>query len=154
VLVSRRAGTLTAFGNAVLLGVGGPDEAVEAVTSGDALHRVAGLPGEAEPVSLALALGRLRSVGVAGLRLVLPEPGDLVGVPGPASFSSAATSCGSAVVTVGPADAPSLALLPHVAGSSSGDVVRWDVVPVEFTSAPVRVIRRVRGWSSLMVRRA
>lgn len=81
-LVSRRAGTLTAFGNAVLLGLGGPDEAIEAVTGADALHRVVGLPGEPGPVSLALALGVLRGLGVQGLRLVLPEPGDVVGMPG------------------------------------------------------------------------
>ncbi|HET7902280.1 MAG TPA: hypothetical protein VFL59_13940 [Candidatus Nanopelagicales bacterium] len=135
-LVSRRAGALTAFGNAVLLGVGGPDEAVEAVTGRDAVHRVVALPGEDEPVSLALALGRLRALGVQGLRLVLPEPGDLTGMPGPAAASAAATAAGSAVVTVAPPDVAPLALVPTAATSDRGDVVRWDVVPVEFSVAP------------------
>ena len=135
-LVSRRAGTLTAFGNAALLGLGGLDEAVDAVTGADALHRVVGLPGEAEPVSLALALGRLRTLGVTGLRLVLPEPGDLVGVPGPASFSTLALAAGSAVITVAPPEVAALALVPTAAASEGGDVVRWDVVPVEFAPAP------------------
>lgn len=135
-LVSRRAGTLTAFGNAVLLGLGGLDEASDAVTGGDALHRVVGLPGEDDAVSIALALGRLRSLGVAGLRLVLPEPGDLVGLPGPASFSGQALAAGSAVVTVAAPDVPALALVPSAAASDRGDVVRWDVVPVEFMPAP------------------
>ncbi|MFN8148114.1 MAG: hypothetical protein U0R76_11685 [Candidatus Nanopelagicales bacterium] len=135
-LVSRRAGTLTAFGNAALLGLGGLDEAAEAVTGSDALHRVVDLPGEDGPVSLALALGRLRTLGVTGLRLVLPEPGDLVGLPGPTSFSSLALAAGSAVLTVAPPDVAPLALLPTSAPSDHGDVVRWDVVPVEFSLAP------------------
>lgn len=135
-LVSRRAGTLTAFGNAALLGLGGLDEAAEAVTGSDALHRVVDLPGEDGPVSLALALGRLRALGVTGLRLVLPEPGDLVGLPGPTSFSSLALAAGSAVLTVAPPDVAPLALLPTSAPSDHGDVVRWDVVPVEFSLAP------------------
>lgn len=135
-LVSRRAGTLTAFGNAALLGVGGLDEAVDAVTGSDALHRVVDLPGEDAPVSLALALGRLRTLGVTGLRLVLPEPGDLVGLPGPASFTTQALAAGSAVLTVAPPDVAPLALVPTAAPSAEGDVVRWDVVPVEFSLAP------------------
>lgn len=135
-LVSRRAGTLTAFGNAALLGLGGLDEAADAVTGSDALHRVVDLPGEDGPVSLALALGRLRALGVTGLRLVLPEPGDLVGLPGPTSFSSLALAAGSAVLTVAPPDVAPLALLPTSAPSDHGDVVRWDVVPVEFSLAP------------------
>jgi hypothetical protein len=136
VLVSRRAGTLTAFGNAVLLGLGGPDEAIEAVTGADALHRVVGLPGEPDPVSLALALGVLRGLGVQGLRLVLPEPGDVVGMPGPATVSAEAVRCGSAVLTVGPPSVPSLALLPTAEPSDRGDVVRWDAVAVDFALAP------------------
>lgn len=135
-LVSRRAGTLTAFGNAVLLGLGGPDEANDAVTGPDALHRVAGLPGGDGPVSIPLALGLLRSLGVVGLRLVLPEPGDLCGMPGPASISATAVGRGSAVITVGPAEVASLALLPTAVESEGGDVVRWDVVEVERTVAP------------------
>lgn len=135
-LVSRRAGTLTAFGNAVLLGLGGPDEAIEAVTGADALHRVVGLPGEPGPVSLALALGVLRGLGVQGLRLVLPEPGDVVGMPGPATVSAEAVRCGSAVLTVGPPSVPALALLPTAEPSDRGDVVRWDAVTVEFALAP------------------
>lgn len=135
-LVSRRAGTLTAFGNAALLGLGGPDEAADAVIGGDALHRVVGLPGEDDAVSIPLALGRLRSLGLTGLRLVLPEPGDLVGLPGPAAFSAQALTAGSAVVTVGPPGVPSLALVPTAAASERGDVVRWDVVAVDYTLAP------------------
>ena len=135
-LVSRRAGTLTAFGNAALLGVGGLDEAADAVTGADALHRVVGLPGEPDAVSVALALGRLRTLGVTGLRLVLPEPGDLVGVPGPPAFSGRALAAGSAVLTVASPDVPSLALVPTAAASERGDVVRWDVVPVDFSPAP------------------
>jgi hypothetical protein len=136
VLVSRRAGTLTAFGNAVLLGLGGPDEAGDAVTGQDAVHRVVGLPGEGDAVSLPLALGTLRTLGVVGLRLVLPEPGDLAGMPGPASASADAVSRGCAVLTIAPLGVASLALLPSSVASDDGAVVRWDVVAVDHSVAP------------------
>jgi hypothetical protein len=137
VLVSRRAGALTAWGTAYLLGSVSLDEADVAVVGPDALHRVVGVPGEPDPVPVSLALARLRARGTTALRLVLPEPGDATGLPGPASFSAAAMAAGAAVVTVGPRDVPSYALLAHAAGSDgAGAVVRWDVVPVEHSVAP------------------
>jgi len=134
---TRRAGALTSWGGAYLLGGTSLDEADSATVGPDALHRVVGAPGEADPVTVAVALGRLRATGVTGLRLVLPEAGDPVGLPGPSSLTAAAVAAGAAVITVGPPEVPAYALLATVATTDgSGDVVRWDVVPVDFALAP------------------
>ncbi|MHC5908285.1 hypothetical protein ACVNF4_31045, partial [Streptomyces sp. S6] len=68
-LSEPRAGRLAAWGNALLAGLVSPDDAVVAVVGDDAVHRVEGLPGESGPVGLTLALGRLRALGVSGLRV-------------------------------------------------------------------------------------
>ncbi|HSN05744.1 MAG TPA: hypothetical protein VLV82_00220 [Candidatus Angelobacter sp.] len=136
-VVPRRAGALTAWGTAYLLGSVSLDEADAAVVGTDAVHRVVGAPGEPEPVPVSLALARLRARGVTALRLVLPEAGDPTGLPGPASFSAAAVAAGAAVVTVGPPDVPSYAALARAASSDgAGDVVRWDLVEVLHSVAP------------------
>lgn len=96
-----RSGVLVAWGNALLSGRVAPDDAVTRITHGDEPHRVVGLPGEASEVGLTMALGRLRALGVTGLRLALPAPGDPLGLPGPPAFNDAAIDAGEAAVTVG-----------------------------------------------------
>jgi hypothetical protein len=134
---TRRAGALTAWGGAYLLGAVSLDDADAATVGPDALHRVSGVPGEDAPVTVAVALGRLRARGVTGLRLVLPEAGDPTGLPGPTSLTATAVAAGAAVVSVGPPEVAAYALLVTSVGTgASGDVVRWDVVPVDFAVAP------------------
>ena len=136
-LQTRRAGALTSWGTAYLQGAVSLDEADTATVGSDSVHRVAGVPGEADPVPVAIALGRLRAHGLTALRLVLPEPGDPTGLPGPPSFTAAAVAAGTAVVGVGPADVPALALLATTARvPGTGDAVRWDVVEVDRVRAP------------------
>lgn len=96
------------WGNSSLRGTTSLDDAAERIVSDDPPHRVVGLPGDEAPVALAPALGRLRSLDVTGLRLVLPVAGDPSGLPGPASFNEVAVAAGAAVLTVGQ---PHLALL-------------------------------------------
>ena len=116
------AGRLAAWGAAALAGDVSPDEAADEVRgSHDAPHRVLGLPGEREPVNLPYALARLRTLGVTGLRLVLPLPGDATGLPGPPAFNERAIARGEAVLTVG---GPPLGLLPESRGT-------WTVHPVD-----------------------
>jgi hypothetical protein len=129
-LSEPRSGRLAAWGNALLAGLASPDDAVLAVVGEDAVHRVAGLPGEASPVGLTLALGRLRALGVNGLRVALPAPGHPLGLSGPPEFNARALEAGEAVVCHGAA----LGLVPevHEAGPQ-GDVhteVMWQVLPV------------------------
>jgi hypothetical protein len=96
------AARLSAWGNAALEGAVSLDDAAEAIAgSGGAGHRFFGLAGETSGVNVAYALGRLRADGAVGLRLVLPRPGDIAGLPGPAAFNEQALSRGEAVLTVG-----------------------------------------------------
>jgi hypothetical protein len=136
-LTEPRAGRLAAWGNALLAHLVPPDDAVAAIVGDDALHRVRGLPGEDEAVGLSLALGRLRALGVTGLRVALPAPGHPLGLSGPAEFNARALEAEEAVVCHGVA----LGLVPqvHEAGPPSGgagdaeDVhveVVWECLPV------------------------
>lgn len=97
------------------------DDTRDAVVGEDTAHDVAGLPGTTEPVSLILALGRMRSAGASGAGLALPVPGDPLGLGGPAEFNAEALDAEEAVVLEG----VDLGLVPHVAGAG----VVWQVHP-------------------------
>ena len=131
-----RAALLTLWGNAALSGATTVEDAAVHAVGIDALHRMTGVPGEDDAVPLGLALGRLRASGVTALRVVLPEPGDPLGLPGPPAFNADATAAGEAVVTVSAPGTPHWALLPTAADSSSGAVVRWDVREVGWSAHP------------------
>jgi hypothetical protein len=115
-----------------------PDDAVIAVVGEDAVHRVEGVPGESAPVGLTLALGRLRTLGVTGLRVALPAPGHPLGLSGPPEFNARALEAEQAVLCHGAA----LGLVPEMSGyrqrsadeaGPEGDVhveVVWQVLPV------------------------
>ncbi|MFD7625390.1 hypothetical protein ACFV7Q_04965 [Streptomyces sp. NPDC059851] len=129
-LFEPRSGRLAAWGNALLAGLVSPDEAAMSIVGEDAVHRVAGLPDEDAPVGLTLALGRLRRLGVTGLRVALPVPGHPLGLSGPPEFNARALEAGEAVVAVGAA----LGLVPEVSEAGpAGDVhveVVWHCLPV------------------------
>ncbi|MFD8236904.1 hypothetical protein ACFV20_34135 [Streptomyces sp. NPDC059696] len=128
-LSEPRAGRLAAWGNALLAGLVSPDDAVLAIVGADAVHRVEGLPGESGQVGLTLALGRLRSLGVTGLRVALPAPGHPLGLSGPPEFNARALEAEEAVVCHGAA----YGLVPDVyeAGPEHvRDEVVWHVLPV------------------------
>ncbi|WP_406446556.1 hypothetical protein OHB14_46630 [Streptomyces sp. NBC_01613] len=129
-LSEPRSGRLAAWGNALLAGLVSPDDAVLAIVGDDAVHRVEGLPGESAPVGLTLALGRLRALGVTGLRIALPAPGHPLGLSGPPDFNARAMDAEEAVVCHGAA----LGLVPEVyEAGPDGDVhveVVWHCLPV------------------------
>jgi hypothetical protein len=137
-LQEPRSGRLAAWGNALLGGFVAPDDVVEAVVGGDAVHRVTGLPGEDDAVGLALGLGRLRALGVTGFRIALPAAGHPLGLTGPPEFNAKAMAAGEAVLTVvarEPGTAPPLGLVPEVteAGPDADDLhveVVWRCSPV------------------------
>ncbi|GGV51961.1 hypothetical protein GCM10010277_48340 [Streptomyces longisporoflavus] len=101
-----------------------------AMVGDDAVHRVEGLPGESGPVGLSLAVGRLRTLGVTGLRVALPAPGHPLGLSGPPAFNARALDAEEAVVAYG---AP-YGLVPEVSEAGpAGDVhveVLWHCLPV------------------------
>src|SRR4051794_11099970 len=117
-LSEPRSGRLAAWGNSLLAGLVSPDDAVLAIVGDDAVHRVEGLPGETAAVGLTLALGRLRSLGVTGLRVALPAPGHPLGLSGPPDFNARALEAEEAVVCHGVA----LGLVPegYEAGPAGG----------------------------------
>ncbi|MBD9730158.1 hypothetical protein [Streptomyces caniscabiei] len=129
-LSEPRSGRLTSWGNALLAGLVSPDDAVLAIVGDDAVHRVEGLPGESGPVGLTLGLGRLRALGVTGLRVALPAPGHPLGLSGPPEFNKRALEAEEAVVCHGGA----LGLVPEVssvgpAGDEHVEVV-WHCLEV------------------------
>ncbi|RPK87019.1 hypothetical protein [Streptomyces sp. ADI98-10] len=129
-LVEPRSGLLAAWGNALLAGLVSPDEAALAIVGQDAVHRVEGVPGEAGPVGLTLALGRLRGLGATGFRVALPVPGHPLGLSGPPDFNARALEAEEAVVAYG----VPYGLVPEVSGvGPEGDLhveVVWRVLPV------------------------
>ncbi|MFG1672169.1 hypothetical protein [Streptomyces sp. Y7] len=129
-LSEPRSGRLAAWGNALLAGLVSPDDAVLEIVGDDAVHRVEGLPGESAPVGLTLGLGRLRTLGVSGLRVALPAPGHPLGLSGPPEFNARAMDAEEAVICHGAA----LGLVPEVyEAGPDGDVhveVVWQVLPV------------------------
>ncbi|MCX3063962.1 hypothetical protein [Streptomyces beihaiensis] len=136
-LSEPRSGRLAAWGNAQLAGLVAPDDAAHAIVGEDAVHRVEGIPGETGPVGLTLALGRLRALGVRGLRVALPAPGHPLGLSGPPEFNARAIEAEEAVVCVGAA----LGLVPEVyeAGPEGGAVPADDMhTEVVWRCLPVR----------------
>jgi hypothetical protein len=129
-LSEPRSGRLAAWGNALLAGLVSPDDAASAIVGEDAVHRVEGLPGELAPVGLTLALGRLRTLGVSGLRVALPAPGHPLGLSGPPAFNERALEAEEAVVCYGAA----FGLVPEVyEAGPEGDVhveIVWHCLPV------------------------
>jgi hypothetical protein len=127
-----RSGRLVAWGNAWFAGLASPDEVAARVCGTDPPHRVVGLPGEPAPVALSVTLGRLRTLGVTGLRLALPAPGDPLGLAGPPEFNEAAVEAGEAVLALG--GERTWGLLPRVRGygprGDRGHEVLWQVQSV------------------------
>ncbi len=119
-----RSGRLAAWGNALLAGLVSPDDAVLAIVGDDAVHRVEGLPGESGQVGLTLALGRLRGLGVAGLRVALPAPGHPLGLSGPPEFNARALDAKEAVTC----QKAALGLVPEVYEAGPEGDVRVEVV--------------------------
>ncbi|MFD0314100.1 hypothetical protein [Streptomyces flavalbus] len=129
-LSEPRSGRLASWGNALLAGLVSPDDAVLAIVGEDAVHRVVGLPGESGPVGLTLALGRLRALGVRGLRVALPAPGHPLGLSGPPEFNARALDAEEAVICYG----AGFGLVPEVTEAGpAGDVhveVVWECLVV------------------------
>ncbi len=106
---------------------------VARVTQYDDAHTVTGL--WVDDVELTQAAGRLRADGIQQLRVVLPAPGDPLGLPGPGPFTSAALLAGEGVLALR-ADGSGTGLVPALTSHGSeldGTVttVVWGCFPVE-----------------------
>lgn len=121
-----RSVRLAAWGSAALTGMATLADAQRAVIGTDEPHRVdlgEGEDFEERFISLHEAVGNMRELHVPGLRVVLPAPGDVLGLPGPPEFNRLALEAGECVVselvTTGwttqiPGFNPGYGLVPHV----------------------------------------
>jgi hypothetical protein len=142
------AGRFAVWATAWLDGRSSYDEALDALL-GDAAHHVSGLPGTDGAVPLGSALSALRGLGERRLRLVLPVPGDVRGLPAVPGLAAAALEAGQAAV------GDRLALVPEAAGP---EVVQWTAFVLDGAApAPPPVegtLRAVSGELDLAVRDA
>lgn len=130
-----RAALLAAWGTAYLQRAVSIDVAVVEIERADEPHLVVSDP-LATPEELAEALDGLLARGVAGLRLALPAPGDLLGLSGPPAVNQAALAAGEAAIGV-PGAGVSLdslpAFVPDVTAFGSpgdqGHCVTWREMP-------------------------
>ncbi len=120
------AGRLAVWATAWLTGRTSFDEALDAVT-GDTAHRVSGLPGTDGAVPLGEALAALRGLGERRLRLVLPAPGDVRGLPAAPGLAPVALEAGQA--TVG----DRVVLVPEPLGP---EVLQWTAFQLEGIAPP------------------
>lgn len=119
VLELPRSVRLAAWGTAVLAGTATVAAAVPAVTGDDEPHLVG--PGDGPghgPGDLTELLAGLKGTGVPGLRVVLPVPGDVLGLPGPPAFNQVALGAGECVLTEPVAPGPAVRADP--AGGPAG----------------------------------
>jgi hypothetical protein len=129
-----RSALLAAWGSAWLAGDAGLPELVERVTAHDDVHTVVGLAPSVLPLEGAVA--RLRAAGVQRLRLVLPAPGDTVGLPGPGPFTTAALSASEGVLALR-ADGTGTGLVPTL--EAHGTPFDGTVTTVTWTAYEVAV---------------
>ncbi|MGY1837502.1 hypothetical protein ACI79P_20650 [Blastococcus sp. SYSU DS0510] len=137
------AGRLAVWATAWLSGRSSYDETLEALT-GEHAHLVTGLPGEPAAVPLGAALTALRGLGERRLRLVLPVPGDVRGLPAVPGLAPTALEAGQAAV------GERVALVPR----SGPEVVTWTAFPLTgaLTPPPVEgTLRSVSGALDLAV---
>jgi hypothetical protein len=118
------AGRFAVWATAWLTGRAAYDDALDALV-GDTAHRVCGLPGTDEAVPLGWALSALRGAGERRIRLVLPVPGDVRGLPRVPGLAELAVAAGQAAV------GERVALVPEPLGP---EVVQWTAF--DLTGAP------------------
>jgi hypothetical protein len=135
VVVPPRSALLAAWGSAWLAGETGLEEAVARVAASDAASSVTGLGPDDLPVERALP--RLRADGVTRLRVVLPAPGDPLGLPGPGALTAAALDAGEAVLAVRD-DGSGAGLVPTV--TEHGSALEGTVTTVRWTAHPVDAV--------------
>ncbi|GAA4679617.1 hypothetical protein GCM10023215_10970 [Pseudonocardia yuanmonensis] len=107
--VPRSSATFAVWSSAWLAGSAAPDDVLDALTPWAEAHDVVAvdeataaatdLPAPGAPVSsLTFLLAALRRAPRGAGRLVLPVPGDIRGLPGPGTFTSAAIAAGEGVL--------------------------------------------------------
>ncbi|MDP5185325.1 hypothetical protein QOZ88_22055 [Blastococcus sp. BMG 814] len=133
------AGRLAVWATAWLTGRSSYDETLEALTAEHA-HLVTGMPGAVGATPLGEALTALRVLGEQRLRLVLPVPGDVRGLPAVPGLAAAALEAGQAAV------GDRLVLVPR----PGPEVVTWTAFPLGAAAAPPPVEGTLRAASGAL----
>jgi hypothetical protein len=129
-----RSALLACWTTAWLAGEASLPDLVERVSAYDEGHAVAGL--WVDDLELEQAVARLRAEGVRRARLVLPAPGDPLGLPGPGPFTQAALVAGEGVLAVRD-DGSGYGLVPAL--TSHGSELDGTVTTVLWSSYAVEV---------------
>ena len=142
------AGRFAVWATAWLTGRTAYDCALEGMLC-ERAHRVVGLPGSTDAVPLGWALSTLRGLGEQRLRLVLPVPGDVRGLPRAPGLAAYALESGQAAVGT------RLALVPE---TLDPEAVAWTAFPLD-DAPPVPppaegTLRGVSGQLDLAIRDA
>jgi hypothetical protein len=110
---------------AVIRAVTGDDEPHQVVAADEEQHRLG------PDMGLADLLALFAGFGVTGMRVVLPRPGDVLGLPGPPDLTRAALEAGECVLTEPLPDGLSWGLVPEITPFGSpwepGTMVTWHV---------------------------
>ncbi len=127
-----RSALLASWGTAFLAGEASLPELQARAGALDDDAVVTGLAPDDLPLDRALT--RLRADGVRRLRLVLPAPGDVVGLPGPGPFTAAALTASEGVLALRE-DGTGAGLVPSVTAHGSAfdgtvTTVRWTAYDV------------------------
>ena len=139
------AGRFAVWSTAWLTGRAAYDDALDALV-GDTAHRVAGLPGTDEAVPLGWALSALRGTGERRIRLVLPVPGDVRGLPRVPGLAELALEAGQAAV------GERVALVPEPLGPEAFRWTAFDLTDAPPVPPPVEgSLRAVSGALDLAV---
>ena len=139
------AGRFAVWSTAWLTGRAAYDDALDALV-GDTAHRVAGLPGTDEAVPLGWALSALRGTGERRIRLVLPVPGDVRGLPRVPGLAELALEAGQAAV------GERVALVPEPLGPEAFRWTSFDLTDAPPVPPPVEgSLRAVSGALDLAV---
>ncbi len=139
------AGRFAVWATAWLAGRTSYDTALDALTD-DRAHRVTGLPGSDGAVPLGWALTALRGLGERRLRLVLPVPGDVRGLPRAPGLAALALESGQAAV------GEHVALVPEELGPEATAWTAFGLDGVPPAPPPVEgSLRQVSGALDLAV---
>ena len=117
-----RSGVLAAWANSYLAGRCSLDDAMTGIVGADRFHRVG---RGADEEAWSICLGRLRGSGATAVRLLLPAPGDVADLPGPAPFNRAALEASECAVVD---TAAPTGFVPEVHNDGG---VFWSVAPVD-----------------------
>lgn len=134
-----RSAKLATWGTAWLKDDADLDDVVKRVEGADEPHDAVGVPGTSDHESLTEALTRLRAAGATALRVVLPVPGDPIGLGGPPEFNADAIDAGEALIV----DGAAYGLIPDIRAfgppGDQGYFVTWNCQPAAQPSSTIQL---------------